>query len=157
MKQAIPEGFSTITPTLVLERASEAIALYSKAFGATEDYRMETPDGKVMHACLTVGNSKLFLSDPFPGCDAPTNNSRFYLYMDDVDGACTKAIKAGLQQSMPPEDMFWGDRVGAVTDQYGIQWTLATHVREVSPEEMEKGRQEFFEKMKSGSKPGKAA
>jgi uncharacterized glyoxalase superfamily protein PhnB len=148
MTKKVPEGFATITPTLVLEDADAAIALYTKALGAKEDYRMEMPGSKkIMHACLTIGSSKLFLSDAMPNCGAPTNNSRFYLYVDDVDAAFKTATKAGLEQMMEPADMFWGDRLGAVKDKFGISWSIATHKREVSPAEMEKGQKEFLAKM----------
>jgi uncharacterized glyoxalase superfamily protein PhnB len=140
MVQKIPQGFNTITPTLVVDGANKAIDLYIKALGAKEDYRMNCPQtGKVMHACLTVGDSKLFLSDPFPemGCATPTN-STFYLYLEDVDAAFKQATSAGFKSKSEPQDMFYGDRTGAVTDPYGNIWTFATHVRDVSEADMEK-------------------
>jgi PhnB protein len=140
----IPEGFNTITPSLVLNGAAKAIDLYKKAFGAQELYRMEVPGtGKLMHACLVIGNSKIFLSDTDPKMSATPSTSSFYLYMDDVDAAFTQAKKAGLNELVPVQDMFWGDRMGAVEDSFGIRWTLATHVREVSQEEMEAARKNW--------------
>lgn len=144
---AIPEGFSTLTPTLAIDGADKAIELYKKAFDAKEEYRMEDK-GKIMHACLVIGDSKIFISDVFPGmgCSEPSRSS-FYVYLKDVDSAFKQAKQAGLKSLYPLEDMFWGDRTGSVTDPFGNSWTLATHVREVSPEEMEEGRKEFEKKM----------
>lgn len=141
---AIPEGFATITPTLTLNGASEAIDLYTKALGAKELYRMATPDGaKIMHACLQIGTSKLFLSDTDPHMCATPSTSTFYLYMENVDEAFKRAKQAGMQEKFPVQDMFWGDRMGSLQDSFGINWTIATHVREVSPEEMEEARKRF--------------
>jgi PhnB protein len=141
----IPEGFATVTPTLIFDNAGKAIALYKKAFGATEDYRMASPDGKIMHACITIGSSKVFVCDVNPGmaCSSPSQ-SGFYLYMDDVDATFTQASKAGLEEISPVQDMFWGDRVGAVKDAFGIHWTIATHVRDVSKDEMDKSAKKMF-------------
>ena len=144
----IPEGFSTLTPTLTVNGAAKAIDLYKKAFGATEDYRMECPEsGKIMHACLNIGNSKLFLADTNEkmGCGEPTS-STFYAYLPDVDAAFAQAKKAGLKELFAPADMFWGDRTGSVEDSFGVKWTLATHVRDVSPQELEEGRKNFGKK-----------
>ena len=158
MTKAVPEGFSTITPTLVCTDASAAMELYKKAFGATEDYCMKTPEGKVMHACLTIGTSKLFLSDEMPGCGAANTDSRFFLYVEDCDAAFKKATSAGLEQMMAPEDMFWGDRCGAVKDSFGNMWNIATHIKDVSEADMQKGAEAFNAKMKSGGdKDGKKA
>ena len=144
MTKKIPEGFTTITPTLALEDASAALALYAQAFGGKEDYRMEIPGSKkIMHACMTLGNSKLFLCDTSPTMCASPTSSRFYLYFEDVDGAFAKATKAGLETVREPKDMFWGDRVGAVKDKFGIVWTLASHMRDVSPEEMAEAQKQF--------------
>jgi len=143
---AIPEGMPTLIPSLSVKDATKAIALYKQAFGATEDYCMEDPkSGQVMHACLTMGTSKIFVADEFPGC--PVTSSSFYMYMPDVDTALDQAKKAGLKETMPVQDMFWGDRNGSVMDEFGINWCLATHKRDVSPEELEKGRDEWLAKM----------
>jgi uncharacterized glyoxalase superfamily protein PhnB len=148
---AIPEGFATITPTLVLKDAAKAVELYKKAFGATEIYRMDCPDtGRIAHACLQIGSSRLFLCDVNPegGC-ATASNSSFYLYFNDVDAAFRQAAQAGMQEAMPVQDMFWGDRVGNVKDAFGVQWTLATHVRDVSPQEMAEGMKKMMAKNKA--------
>lgn len=151
MSKAIPQGFSTITPSLNIQGCKEAIELYKKAFGATEDYVMLYPESnKVMHASLNVGNSKLFLCDYMPGsgCAEPSASS-FYLYVEDVDSAFKKAKSAGLMEQWPVQDMFWGDRTGTLQDKWGNFWTIATFKREVSPEELKKGAQEFTKMMKN--------
>lgn len=145
---AIPEGFSSVTPTLVVDDAAQAIELYKKAFGAKEIHRMNCPQsGKIMHACIEIGTSKLFLSDAGPadkGCASATS-SNFYVYVNDADKIFGQAKHAGLQETMPVQDMFWGDRMGNVKDKFGNSWTVATHVRDVSPQEM----QEAMKKMAS--------
>jgi len=150
---AIPEGFTTVTPTLVLKDAAKAIDLYTKAFGAKENYRMECPEThKIMHACIEIGDSKVFLADEMPEMCAATAASSFYLYMPDVDASFAQAKKAGFKETSPVQDMFWGDRTGSMTDSYGIRWTIATHKRDVSPEDMKKGQEEMMAKMKGKAK-----
>lgn len=135
----IPEGFSTVTPTLIVNDAAKAIELYTKAFGAKETYRLNCPEsGKIMHACIQIGASKVFLCDTHPKMCATPSNSSFYLYFKDVDASFKQAKQAGMQETSPVQDMFWGDRTGNVKDTFGNSWTLATHVRDVSPEEMDK-------------------
>jgi PhnB protein len=146
--QKIPEGFNSVTPTLVVNNAARAIELYGAAFGAKETYRMADPKtGKIMHACIQVGSSKVFLCDVNPdmGCANPTS-SNFYLYIEDVDTTFRQAVQAGLKEASPVQDMFWGDRVGSVKDPFGNSWTLATHVRDVSPQEMEEARKKMSAK-----------
>lgn len=145
----VPKGFFSLTPTIVLDDAPSAIILYKKVFNAKENYRLSMPDGRILHACLQIGNSKMFLSD-YRYEDGSTSNDslRFYLYTDDVDALCQKAVSNGFEQiSMPPEDMFWGDRVGAVRDKFGVLWTIATHKSDPSDEEIEKGQKEFLLQM----------
>ena len=147
--KAIPEGFNTITPSLCVHGAAQAIELYTKALGAKELYRMESPDkGKIMHACLQIGSSKLFLSDVNPkmGSPEPTASS-FYLYVDNVDSAFKQAKQNGMDELFPVTDMFWGDRTGSLKDKFGNKWVLATQTREVSKEEMEEGRKKWLEKV----------
>lgn len=132
-----PQG-NTLIPTLTIKDVSKAIETYKNAFEAKEMYRMEMPGSdKIMHACIEIGNTKVFLSDPFPemGCGTPSV-STFYLYLDDVDAAFKTAKEAGMKEVMAPSDMFWGDRTGSLEDAFGIRWTIATYVRDVSPEEM---------------------
>ncbi len=145
MVRKIPEDFRSLTPSLTLNGAAKAIEQYKKAFGAKELYRMEAPGNKkIMHACLQIGDSKLFLADANPemGCGTPSVSS-FYVYLEDVDKGFKQAKEAGLSEVFAPQDMFWGDRTGTVKDEFGIQWTLATHVRDVSPEEMEEAKKKW--------------
>lgn len=148
MTNPIPEGHSTITPSLVVNDARAAIDLYKKALGATEGGILICPvTDKVMHAIITVGNSIIFIADVMPGGPAATA-SNFYLYLDDVDAAFEKACQGGMQEKYPLQDQFWGDRTGTVTDPFGIVWTLATHVKDVSNEDIERMGKEMSEKMK---------
>lgn len=143
---AIPEGFTTLTPSLSVKDAAKAIDLYKKAFGAIEINRMADPKtGRIMHAVLEIGTSKIFVADLFGSC--PANQSSFYLYMPDADTSMKQAEQAGMKNTMPVTDMFWGDRMGCVTDEFGISWTIATHVRDVSEADLEKGRDEMVANM----------
>jgi len=148
MTKAIPQGHNTITPSIMVNGAAEAIELYKRALGAKEISVLKSPNGgdKIMHACLEIGNSRVFLADAMPNCGAPSNSS-FYLYVEDADSAFKKAKAAGLTEKFPPTEMFWGDRMGSVQDKFGIHWTLATHVRDVSQDELKKGAQEFAARM----------
>lgn len=132
-------GMHCIIPTLTIKGADRAIEQYKKAFGAVEEHMLRCPEtGVVAHCGLKIGSSALFITEENKerGCVAATNQT-FYLYVPDADEAIKKAIKAGLKETQKPEDMFWGDRMGVVTDAAGIKWSLATHVRDVSPKEME--------------------
>ena len=140
----IPQGFSTITPNLLIDGADKAIALYQKALGASLDGRFPTPDGKkVMHAAMTIGTSKIFLGDPGPHDPrmppgAKGSSVSLYLYVADCDAAYKKAVAAGMTGASAPADMFWGDRTGVVADPFGYRWVLATRMREVSEADMKK-------------------
>ena len=138
---AIPEGFHTITPLIVVGDGNKALELYEKAFGAQIIGKLNAPGSDaIMHAMLKIGSSMLFLCDESPqmGMMAPSDEAgtRFYLYVEDVDAAHTRAIEAGLSEQSAPEDMFWGDRTAVSQDPWGHRWTLATHVRDVTPEDM---------------------
>ena len=149
MTTKIPEGYTTITPTLNIDGAAEAIELYKNAFGARVEMRVDNPkgDGKVLHSCLLIGNSKIFVADLCPemGSGSPSK-STFYLYVDDVDSAFAKAQKSGLAEKSVPQDMFYGDRTGVLTDKFGNTWCLATHVRDVSKDEMDKAMKQMSNK-----------
>jgi PhnB protein len=150
MTSAQPKEYSTVTPSLVCKDAAKTIDTYKKAFGAKELFRMNCPEtGKIMHAVIEIGNSKIMLGDEWPGCPA-SGGASFYVYMPDCDAAMKQAKEAGLQETMPAADMFWGDRLGAVKDENGINWSIATHVKDVSPEELDKGAKEFAKNMKGG-------
>lgn len=137
-----PEGFHSITPYITVSNAAAAIDLYKKALNATDDMRMMLPGtDKIMHACLQIGSSKIFLCDENPdqGMLAPkdaSTGSKFYIYVDDVDAQHKQAVAAGMTELSEPMDMFWGDRMSVLTDPFGHTWDLATHVRDVGEKEM---------------------
>jgi PhnB protein len=149
----IPEGYHTITPMLVVRDAGKAIDFYKKALGATERFRMPTPDGKIGHAELKVGDSILMLSDEFPGAATRSPQSiggtgvSMLIYTDDVDSLFKRAVEAGAKAEMPPADMFWGDRFGKLMDPFGHSWALATHKEDVSEQEMRKRGEAEMAKM----------
>lgn len=138
----IPTGMHSITPHLMVSDARAALELYQKAFGAEIIHVLELPGTKmIMHASFRIGDSTMFISDEIPGGPrkAPAGNLSsvaFYLYSDDVDAAFIKAKAGGLDAVSEPEDMFWGDRTAVLHDPFGHNWTLATQLREVSPDEM---------------------
>ena len=140
--QPIPEGYHTVTPYLAVDDATEAIDYYTKAFGAKERVRMETPDGKVGHAELEIGDSLVMLSDPFPQASTKPPNElggtsvSVFMYVEDVDAVVKQAVDAGATVTMEVADQFWGDRFGSVKDPFGHLWSIATHVEDVPPEEM---------------------
>ena len=140
--KAIPDGYYSLTPYLVIKGAAEAIEFYKSAFGAVEIIRMPGPGGRIMHAEVKIGNTMLMLSDENAerGYLSPTTRggatSSVMLYTDDVDATFKKALAAGAKQQTAPEDMFWGDRMSNVTDPFGHSWAIATHKEDVSPEEM---------------------
>ena len=143
----IPEGYHSITPYLSIKGAAEAIAFYQRAFGAVELYRMPMPDGRVGHAELQIGDSRIMLADEMPEMpDAVAKSPRtlqgtsfgLALYLKDVDAAFAQAIAAGGTVKRPVKTQFYGDRSGTLEDPFGHVWTLSTHVEDVSPEEMKK-------------------
>ena len=143
----IPEGYHSLTPYLAVEDAARAIEFYKDAFGAEEIHRMPGPDGSIAHAELQIGDSKLMLSDPFPQSNVRPPSERggptasVFMYVDDADAVFEQAQTAGATVSMPLEDMFWGDRFGSITDPFGHEWSIATHIEDVSPEEVaERGK-----------------
>jgi uncharacterized glyoxalase superfamily protein PhnB len=151
----IPEGFHTVTPHLICAGAADAIEFYKKAFGAVEVGRMPGPGGKVMHAQLRIGDSPIMLADDFPdrvhGPLALKGTPVFiHLYVDDADAVFAQALEAGAKPVMPLADMFWGDRYGQLQDPFGHVWSIATHQRDVTPEQMKADMQ----KMMSASCPG---
>jgi PhnB protein len=148
----IPDGYHTITPQLTCRQAGRAIEFYKNAFGATEIMSMPTPDGKVMHAEMQIGDSRFMIGDEFPGMSAAPDPSALpasslYIYTDDVDAVFNRAVQAGAKVDMPPADMFWGDRYGKVIDPFGHRWGIATHVEDVAPEEMQRRSEEAMKQM----------
>ena len=144
MTKAIPDGYHSVTPYLAVDGAEQAIAFYEKAFGAKERTRMQSPDGKIAHAEIEIGDSVVMLSDPLPQFTtrAPSelggSTASIMMYVEDVDAAVQQAVGAGATLEREPEDQFWGDRFGAVVDPFGHMWSIATHVEDVPPEEMAK-------------------
>ena len=138
----IPDDMHTLTPHLVCAGAADAIAFYVRAFGAKELGRMDTPDGQVMHAMIRIGDSPVMLNDEFAdkgllGPKARGGSSvTLHLYVENVDAAFDRAVKAGATVKMPVQDMFWGDRYGVLEDPFGHSWSLATHIRDLTPEQV---------------------
>jgi len=143
MTKPIPEGYNTVSPYLAVDDAAAAIECYKQAFGAEETMRMNGPDGKVGHAELKIGDSHVMLSDPFPQSSTSPpkelggTTGSIFLYVEDVDSVVQQAVDAGGTVTMEVQDMFWGDRFGSVTDPFGHTWSIATHVEDVPPDEME--------------------
>jgi len=147
----IPEGMNTVTPHLVCRGAGRAIEFYKKAFGAQEIGRMDMPEGgKVLHAAMRIGNSVIMLMDEFPEWNTVSpqtlNGSpvTIHLYVENAELVFTRAVQAGATAIMPLEDTFWGDRYGKLQDPFGHTWSIATHMRDVSHEEMARAAKEMF-------------
>jgi len=140
--QPIPEGYPQVTPYLCVEGASAAIEFYGEVLGTTERMRMETPEGTVSHAELQLGDSVIMLADPFPelGVRSPKafggSPVTMSVYVEDVDAVFERALKAGATVLRAVEDQFYGDRAGQFEDPFGHRWSVATHVEDVSPEDM---------------------
>ncbi len=148
MTNPIPEGYNSVTPYLVVDDAAKAIEFYKQAFGAEEKFRMPMGD-RIGHAEIKIGDSFVMLADEFPEMDHLGPKARggttvsLLVYVNDVDSAFKTAIDAGAKQLKPLENQFWGDRMGSLTDPFGHQWSLATHVEDVSEEEMSTRMQAF--------------
>lgn len=143
----IPEGMHRVTPHLVCAGAADAIEFYKKAFNAVEIGRTAGPQGKLLHGLIRIGDSKVMLVDEFPdwGSFGPKSLKgspvTMHLYVEDVDAFVAHAAAAGTKITMPLQDMFWGDRYCKLEDPFGHHWSVATHVRDVSPEEMQQAAQ----------------
>jgi len=143
MVKAIPEGYHSVTPYLVVHDAKAAIDFYTRALGATEKFRLPMGE-RIGHAEIQIGDSIIMLADEFPEMGHLGPKSRggttvsLMVYVDDVDAAFARAIRAGATEQRPVEDQFWGDRMGTLVDPFGYQWSLATHVEEVPPDEMQR-------------------
>lgn len=146
----IPKGYNSITPYLVIKNAAQAIEFYKKAFGATEVFRMEDPNGRVGHAELKIGDSRIMLADECPDMgyrSAETIGATpvsLYFYIEDCDGVVERAVAAGAKLERPVQDQFYGDRSGTIHDPFGHVWTVATHVEDVSPAELEERAKKAF-------------
>lgn len=139
----IPEGWHSITPHLVCAGAADAIAFYEKAFGAVELMRLNGPGGQLMHASLRIGDSTLMLVDENPAWGALGPKSlkgspvTIHLFVENVDASVERAVAAGATVTMAPADMFWGDRYGVLEDPFGHKWSVATHLRDLSADEIQ--------------------
>jgi len=149
----IPEGYHAITPHLIVRDAARAIEFYKQAFGAKDRGVMKGPDGKVMHAELQIGDSIFMLADEMPefGSRSPLSiggsSTGLHIYTENADAAFERAVKAGAQVEMPVMEQFWGDRYGKLKDPFGHSWSIATHVKDLSVEEMKRGMDEAMAKM----------
>ncbi|MES2793850.1 MAG: VOC family protein [Planctomycetota bacterium] len=151
---AIPAGREHLIAHLVCESCSDAIEFYKKAFGAEEHCRMPAPDGRILHAEIQIGQSLVFLADDFPEyCNGNSLSPKalkgtpvtLHRYVLDCDAAIKQATDAGATIVMPAGDMFWGDRYGIVADPFGHKWSLATHLKDLTAEEMEAGMKAAFQ------------
>ena len=150
----VPAGYHTITPHIVVNDAKKAAEFYKKAFGAEIRGIMDGPDGHVMHAEVKIGDSILMLNDEFPsyGALSPTSTKAdtcvsLHLYVEDADKVFASAQAAGAVVTMPLQDQFWGDRYGKVKDPFGHSWSIATHIKDMSSEEMKDAMDEAMAKM----------
>ncbi|MGA3001445.1 MAG: VOC family protein [Acetobacteraceae bacterium] len=140
----IPDGMHSVTPHLICAGAADAIDFYKKAFNAIELSRLPGQSGKLLHGSIRIGDSTVMLSDEFPEMGGLGPKSlkgspvTIHLYVEDVDAFAARAIAAGAKVTMPVADMFWGDRYGQFEDPFGHRWSIATHVRDVQPEDMQK-------------------
>ena len=154
MTNPIPPGHEGLLPHLVIDGCAKAIDFYKAAFGAEEIRRSPSPDGqKLMHAEITIGGRPVYLADDFPEfCEGKKRSPgalggtpiTIHQYVEDCDAAISKAEKAGATVTMPAQDMFWGDRYGQVTDPFGHVWSFATHVKDVTPQEMQEAAKAAF-------------
>jgi PhnB protein len=146
----IPEGYRNVTPYLIVNEAAKAIDYYRKVFKAKERMRMPAPGGRIGHAELEIGDSVVMLADENPEMNARSPRSvggspiSLLLYVEDVDATVDRAVAAGAKLKRPVADQFYGDRTGGIEDPFGHQWYLATHVEDVSPEEMRKRSEQLL-------------
>lgn len=148
----IPDGYHTATPYLILRDGARAIEFYKRTFGAKELMRMPGPDGRIMHAEIQIGDSRIMLADESPENGSPSPQTLkgtavgIFLYVEDVDAVFKRAVAAGARELMPVADMFWGDRFGKISDPFGHQWQLATHKEDLQPDEIGKRAEAAFSK-----------
>ncbi|HXD57976.1 MAG TPA: VOC family protein [Thermoleophilaceae bacterium] len=146
----IPDGYHSVQPYLAVDDAAKAIDWYKQALGATELFRMEGPGGTIGHAELKIGDSVVLLADPFPQASTKPpkelggTTASLMLYVEDVDAIVNRATDAGATVTMEVADQFWGDRFGSFTDPFGHSWSIATHIEDVPPDEMERRAAEFM-------------
>ena len=145
----VPDGMHTVTPHLVCAGAADAIEFYKKAFNAVEGGRLPGPNGRLMHAMIRIEGSAVMLVDEMPEWGALGPKSlkgspvTIHLYVDNVDAFVKRAVAAGAKITMPVADQFWGDRYGKLEDPFGHHWSVATHIRDVSAQEMQQAMQKM--------------
>ena len=145
----VPDDMHTVTPHLICAGAADAIEFYKKAFNAVEGGRLPGPNGRLMHAMIRIEGSAVMLVDEMPewGAFGPKSlkgsSVTIHLYVEDVDAVVARAVAAGAKITMPVADMFWGDRYGKLEDPFGHHWSVATHIRDVTPDEMRKAMQQM--------------
>jgi PhnB protein len=150
--KAIPDGYHSVTPYLIVKGAAAAIDFYKRAFGATELMRMPSPDGRIGHAEIKIGDSAIMLADEHPqmGYRSPQTLGgsavSMMVYVDRVDDVFKKAVEMGAKELQPVQDQFYGDRSGTLQDPFGHTWTIATHMEDIPPEEMRKRAEKFMQK-----------
>ena len=148
--QAVPKGYHTVTPSLVVAGAAKAIEFYKKALGAEEKSRFPAPDGTLMHAEIRIGDSIIMLGDEMPeqGGRGPKSYGgspvSLFIYLDNVNAAWKRALDAGAKVVMPLSDQFWGDRGGCIEDPFGHNWWLCQHVKDMNPKELQQAAEAFF-------------
>jgi PhnB protein len=157
MARAIPEGYHSVTPYLIIKGAAKAIDFYKRAFGATELMRMPTPEGRIGHAEIRIGDSAIMLADEYPemGHRSPQSlggtGVSLMVYVERVDETFKKAIAAGATEVQPLKDQFYGDRSGTLQDPFGHVWTIATHIEDIEPAEMQRRLKQFSEKQQKAT------
>ena len=150
MAKAVPDGYHTATPYLIIKGAAAALDFYKKAFGATELFRMASPDGKIGHAEIRIGDSQIMLADEVPGMGYVSPQTlggspvSLMLYVPDVDQLFQQAIAAGGTAQRPVQDQFYGDRSGTLKDPFGHVWTISTHIEDIPPDEMRRRAEAFM-------------
>lgn len=149
-----PEGFQSVTPNLTFKDTKKALEFYKKALSAEILEVLPMPDGNgTMHATMKIGNSILMMGDEMPNCPSAEtlggSSISLFIYVPNVDTAFEQAIAAGAMETMPVMDMFWGDRCGNLADPFGYTWMIGTHVRDMTPEEIQQGAKAFFEMMRN--------
>ena len=147
-KTAVPDGYHTVTPQLTLDDAAQAIDWYKKALGAEELTRALGPDGKIMHAEVRIGDSRIMMNDAMMGGKGPKaiggSPASLWIYVEDCDALFNRAIAEGAQVRMPMGDQFWGDRCGTLLDPHGYGWSIATHKEDLTRQEIEQRQVEWM-------------
>lgn len=154
--RAIPEGYHTVTPYLCVKGADKALDFYREALGAAEMMRFAAPDGRVMHAEIGIGDSRIMLGEECPEMGARSPQAlggspvSIHLYVEDSDALVNRAVAAGAKQIEPVSDKFWGDRSGCVEDPFGHRWFVSTHKEDLAPEEIRRRGEEFMRQQTAG-------